>query len=80
MLSQYAGSQYQPQNNGPLTTNAGDFGAFEKVPADLRSNFTAEALEDLATFPADWPEVEVRCFFFHTLFESPRDPRETLHG
>lgn len=65
MLSQYAGS-YQQQNNGPLTTNAGDFGAFEKVPVDLRSNFTAEALEDLATFPADWPEVEVR-FFPHPL-------------
>ena len=60
MLSQYTGP-YQQQQNGPLTTNAGDFGAFEKIPEALRSNFTAEALKDLATFPADWPEVEV-CF------------------
>ena len=66
MLSQYTGP-YQQQQNGPLTTNAGDFGAFEKIPKDLRSKFTAEALEDLATFPADWPEVEV-CFF-HVRFD-----------
>ena len=61
MLNQYAGP-YQQQQNGPLTTNAGDFGAFEKIPEDLRSNFTAGTLKDLATFPSDWPEVEVRCF------------------
>ena len=59
MLNQYVGA-YQHQQNGPLTTNAGDFGAFEKLPEDLRSNFTAEALEELAAFPTDWPEVEVR--------------------
>ena len=70
MLGQYTGS-YQQQRTGPLTANAGDFGAFEKVPADLRSNFTAEALEDLATFPTDWPEVEVRSSH---LFESPLYP------
>ncbi len=63
MLSQYTGP-YQQQQNGPLTTNAGDFGAFEKIPGDLRSNFTAEALKDLATFPNDWPEVEVRSYIF----------------
>ena len=52
MLDQFTGP-YQQHLQGPLTANAGDFGAFEKVPDDLRLNFTAEALEDLARFPND---------------------------
>jgi choline dehydrogenase len=50
---------YRQNHEGPLTSNGGDFGAFEKVPEDLRQNMTASALEDLAAYPDDWPEVEV---------------------
>lgn len=32
--------------------------AWEKVPRNLRANFSKSTLADLATFPADWPEVE----------------------
>lgn len=32
--------------------------AFEKIPKDLRSNFTGGALTALDQFPVDWPEVE----------------------
>ena len=32
--------------------------AYEKVPAFLRQSFSRGTLEDLATFPQDWPEIE----------------------
>lgn len=32
--------------------------AFEKIPENLRRNFTKAALTALDQFPADWPEVE----------------------
>lgn len=32
--------------------------AYEKVPASLRRNFSNRTLQDLATFPQDWPEIE----------------------
>lgn len=58
MLRLYA-EDYRGQNRGPLTSNAGDFGAFEKVPTSLRSKFSPQTLEDLADFPDDWPDLEV---------------------
>ncbi|EAW09037.1 GMC family oxidoreductase [Aspergillus clavatus NRRL 1] len=57
MLQLYV-DEYRQRQQGPLTANAGDFGAFEKVPNHLRAAFTPEALQDLAQFPDDWPEVE----------------------
>ncbi|KAA8652874.1 GMC family oxidoreductase [Aspergillus tanneri] len=57
MLRLYVGDYHQ-HRQGPLTANAGDFGAFEKVPDHLRDAFTPETLQDLAEFPEDWPEVE----------------------
>lgn len=50
---------YREHQEGPLTSNGGDFGAFEKVPDDLRKNFTKAALQDLAAYPDDYPEIEV---------------------
>ena len=32
--------------------------AWEKIPRSLRSKFSNETLAKLATYPADWPEVE----------------------
>ena len=32
--------------------------AYEKVPPFLRQNLSNAALQDLATFPQDWPEIE----------------------
>lgn len=49
--------QYLKHKAGPLSAENG-FIAFEKIPESLRSNFTAAALSDLASFPSDWPEVE----------------------
>lgn len=58
MLRLYV-DDYQKHHRGPLTANAGDFGAFEKVPEPLRSTLPSQTLKDLAAFPDDWPEVEV---------------------
>lgn len=49
---------FHKDREGPLTSNGGDFGAFEKVPDDLRENFTKAALKDLAAYPDDYPEIE----------------------
>ncbi|GFF99856.1 alcohol dehydrogenase [acceptor] [Aspergillus udagawae] len=57
MLRLYV-DNYRQHRQGPLTANAGDFGAFEKVPSHLRAAFTRKTLQDLAEFPEDWPEVE----------------------
>ncbi|KAL2812959.1 hypothetical protein BJX63DRAFT_395323 [Aspergillus granulosus] len=43
---------------GPLTNPGIDVLAWEKIPDELRENFTVEAQEALAAFPTDWPEVE----------------------
>lgn len=60
LISQY--QNHRINHQGPLTSNGGDFGAFEKIPSSLRQNFTDSTLNDLATFPEDWPEIEV-CFY-----------------
>ncbi|KAE9383461.1 glucose-methanol-choline oxidoreductase [Gymnopus androsaceus JB14] len=43
---------------GPYTNPGADFVAWEKVPFDLRQNFSQSVLQDLEFFPSDWPEVE----------------------
>jgi len=48
---------FQTQS-GPLTNPVADFLGWEKVPAYMRSSLGAQALIDLAKYPADWPEIE----------------------
>ena len=43
---------------GILSSTGGDYLAWQKVPQSYRSNFTKSSISDLATFPADWPEIE----------------------
>lgn len=45
---------------GILSNPLADFLAWEKIPESLRSKFSSKTLEDLAQFPEDWPEAEVR--------------------
>ena len=49
---------FSQHHEGPLTSNGGDFAAFEKVPHDLRDDFTESAIQDLDAFPKDWPDIE----------------------
>jgi choline dehydrogenase len=64
---------------GMLTNSGADLLAFEKIPKQLRSNFTPSALADLAKFPADWPELEYiptaayYGFQQNYIFEAPAD-------
>jgi choline dehydrogenase len=42
---------------GPLTSVGGDMMAMEKIPAELRTNFSPETNKALDKLPADWPEI-----------------------
>ena len=50
--------EFNTEAGGLLSNTGGDFLAWEKVPQSYRSNFTNSSIADLATFPADWPEIE----------------------
>jgi hypothetical protein len=50
--------QYFVKQSGPFTNNVADFLAWEKLAAVLRPSLGDKALEELAQFPDDWPEVE----------------------
>ncbi|KAE9379815.1 GMC oxidoreductase [Stipitochalara longipes BDJ] len=49
--------QYLQEQEGPYSS-AGGFIAFEKIPQDLRGNFSARTASLLAVLPQDWPEIE----------------------
>lgn len=55
---QEAIEEFDNEQNGLLSSPGGDFGGYEKLPLDIRSNFSKQALQQLSTFPADWPEIE----------------------
>lgn len=52
--------EYATNATGPLTSPVADFIGWEKLPAEYRVNFSQSTVDDLAQFPSDWPEVEVR--------------------
>lgn len=52
-----AEQEFIEQQDGLLASPGGDFLAYERVPATLRQNFSKQALQDLGTFPSDWPEI-----------------------
>jgi choline dehydrogenase len=49
---------YTTNKTGLLTNPCADFLGWEKIPAALRPSLGTDALNDLAKYPADWPEVE----------------------
>ncbi|KAI0204039.1 putative choline dehydrogenase [Astrocystis sublimbata] len=49
---------FNENQNGPLASAGGEYAGFEKIPDELRANFSAETKEALAKLPEDWPEVE----------------------
>jgi choline dehydrogenase-like flavoprotein len=49
---------YTTTKTGLLTNPCADFLGWEKIPASLRPSLGTDALNDLAKYPADWPEVE----------------------
>ena len=55
---------------GTLTNPVADFLAWEKIPQNMRSQFSLATQAKLAQFPADWPEVEVNSSTFSFSFTS----------
>ena len=49
---------YTTTKTGLLTNPCADFLGWEKVPDSLRSTLGSQALSDLSSYPADWPEIE----------------------
>lgn len=58
-IAAQATTDYLSNQTGPLGTTGSDLIGWEKVPPELRSNFSTSAQADLATFPPDWPELEI---------------------
>lgn len=58
-------AEYETEQQGMLTNNNADFLGWEKVPSDLRKNFSAAVQKDLEYFPSDWPELEASKFQLH---------------
>ncbi|KAL4874684.1 hypothetical protein BJY04DRAFT_225757 [Aspergillus karnatakaensis] len=77
LASQYA--RWAKQAEGPLTNPLGDFLGWEKVPDDLRAEFSSETQQNLSAFPADWPEIEYIAAGLHygnvsnIILDQPRD-------
>ncbi|RDW91659.1 glucose-methanol-choline oxidoreductase [Coleophoma crateriformis] len=53
-----AAKDFNERAAGMYTNPAADVIAWEKVPQPLRSNMSQRTLAALATYPADWPELE----------------------
>ena len=49
---------YNANGSGLLGNPGGDLIAWEKLPAPQRQNLSSTTLSALASFPADWPELE----------------------
>jgi choline dehydrogenase len=49
--------QYLQDQEGPYSS-VGAFIAFEKIPKNLRKNFSQRTKDMLSTLPDDWPEIE----------------------
>lgn len=56
---------YTTKAEGVLTSNVVEFLGWEKLPQDLRQNFSQSTVEALEKFPADWPEAEVGSPMLH---------------
>ncbi|KAK5637449.1 hypothetical protein RRF57_013164 [Xylaria bambusicola] len=53
-----AAKDFEQSASGILTNPSNDILGWEKFPESIRSGFSAETLESLAEYPADWPEIE----------------------
>jgi choline dehydrogenase len=62
--STFADQQARLFHNEPASSMYGSYGAnyigWEKLPERYRSNLSNTAVSELATFPADWPEIEYK--------------------
>ncbi|RDW70509.1 GMC family oxidoreductase [Aspergillus mulundensis] len=72
-------SLYITQRRGVFSNPGADYLAWEKIPDDLRSQFSQQTLNNLSWFPPSWPEAEYISFaiyldsFLDPVFGQPTD-------
>lgn len=67
---------------GILTNDQSDYLGWEKLPTSSRANMSATALNNLAQFPSDWPEVEYEISsapFGTPSFSTPQNPIDVAY-
>ena len=72
-----AEEEYQTEATGPFAISSGGVFGWEKLPN--RTSLSAVALAALATFPADWPEIEflpVSAYLGNQSNHQTADPRD----
>ncbi|KAL8966714.1 MAG: hypothetical protein Q9183_003244, partial [Haloplaca sp. 2 TL-2023] len=65
--------------SGALSAFGAGYYGWEKLPAPYRSNLSSRALEALAAFPADWPEIEwlpISAYLGYSTNRQTEDPRD----
>ncbi|CAK3792813.1 alcohol oxidase [Lecanosticta acicola] len=50
--------EYKANRTGQLTNAGVDYIGWEKLPEPYRQSLSPSAVQDLANYPADWPEIE----------------------
>ena len=70
---------YVQNASGPLSIFGGGYFGWEKLPEPYRSNLSASTQAALATFPADWPELEwipVSAYLGYSRDYQTEDPKD----
>lgn len=70
------------RGEGILTNELSDYLAWENLPSEYRTSFTPETSADLASYPADWPELEYLIAsgpFGAAEFSTPENPIDVFY-
>ncbi|PYH40869.1 GMC family oxidoreductase [Aspergillus saccharolyticus JOP 1030-1] len=65
---------YLREQRGPLTASAGNYIGWENLPQPYRSQLSNTTLAALASFPADWPELQYVPVAAATVSTNDTDP------
>lgn len=71
--------QFRTNGSGPLAAFGAGYYGWEKLPPPYRNALSDTSLQDLATFPTDWPELEwlpVSGFLGYQRNRQIEDPRD----
>ncbi|KAL8719939.1 MAG: hypothetical protein Q9225_003116 [Loekoesia sp. 1 TL-2023] len=71
--------QFRTNGSGPLAAFGAGYYGWEDLPQPYRSALSNSSLQDLATFPADWPELEwlpISAFLGYQRNRQTEDPRD----
>ena len=72
-------TQFRTNGSGPLAAFGAGYYGWETLPQPYRSNLSSTALNALATFPSDWPELEwlpISAYLGYQTNRQTEDPRD----